>query len=416
MRRSPLAAVYLTVFIDLLGFSIILPLLPFYAEHYGATGVWVGALLTAYSAVQFLSAPVLGKLSDRYGRRPILLISLAGSAVALVFTGLAHSLWLLLAARMIDGLSGGSISTAQACVADISTPENRAKYMGILGAMIGLGFTLGPGIGAGLNAFGFSAAAFGAAALSAANFGYAFFTLRETHHPGEGASAGMLPSRAEITHTFRRPETGRVLWAMFLSMLAFTGLEATFALLGQRRFGLTAGGFGALFTYIGVIGVIVQGGLVRRLAQRYGAARLAAGGAALLGVALLATALVFNVATAIVVLTLLALGQGLLSPMLPSLLSLATPRGEQGQALGLGQSVSAGARAIGPIAAGALYDLGVGLPYIAGGALTLLAAALLFSLLPKAGRFRAAEATAAEAGEGPAPPPEAASARSRRKV
>lgn len=403
MRRSPLASVYLTVFIDLLGFSIILPLLPFYAEHYGATGVWIGALLTAYSAVQFLSAPVLGRLSDRFGRRPILLVSLAGSAAALVLTGLAHSLWLLLVARMVDGLSGGSISTAQACVADVSTPEDRAKYMGILGAMIGLGFTLGPGIGAGLNAFGFSAAAFGAAALSAANFGYAYFTLKETHHPGEGSSTGALPKRAEIAAAFRRPETGRVLWAMFLSMFAFTGLEATFALLGQRRFGMTAGGFGALFTYIGVIGVIVQGGLVRRLAKRYGEARLAAAGAVVLGVTLLATALAFNWAEAIVILTLLAVGQGLLSPMLPSLLSLATPRGEQGQTLGLGQSVSAGARAVGPIAAGALYDLGVGLPYIAGGVLTLLAAALLFSLLAKVRRLKAAEAAAAEAGEPQAP-------------
>lgn len=393
MRRSPLIAVYLTVFIDLLGFSIILPLLPYYAEHYGATGVWVGALIAAYALMQFLSAPVLGRLSDRFGRRPILLVSLAGSCAALVLTGLAHSLGMLLLARLVDGASGGSISTAQAYVADSTAPKDRAHYMGLLGAAIGLGFTLGPGIGGALNVFGFSAAAFGAAALAGANFLFAVAKLPETRRPGDPRRSGALPSRAELADAFRRPELGRVLWAGFLAMFAFTGMEATFALLGQRRFGLTGGGFAALFTYIGVIGVAVQGGLVRRLAARYGNRRLATAGAMLLALALAASALIFNWPEAILVVTLLALGQALLSPMLPALLSLAAGVDEQGQVLGLGQSMQSLARAGGPIVAGVLYDLSPPLPYLAGGLLTLLAAALLASLLRRAS---AATASAAQ--------------------
>ena len=393
MRRSPLIAVYLTVFIDLLGFSIILPLLPYYAEHYGATGVWVGALIAAYALMQFLSAPVLGRLSDRVGRRPVLLVSLAGSCAALVLTGLAHSLWLLLLARIVDGASGGSIATAQAYVADSTAPEQRAHYMGLLGAAVGLGFTLGPGIGGALNVFGFSAAAFGAAALSGANFLFALAKLPETRRANAPTHTGALPSLAEIAGAFRRPAVGRVLWAGFLAMFAFTGMEATFALFGQRRFGLTGGGFAALFTYIGVIGVIVQGWLVRRLATRHGERKLAAAGAALLGLTLAGTALVFTFAAAIVVVTLLAVGQGLLSPLLPALLSLGAGGDEQGHILGLGQSLQSLARAAGPIAAGVLYDLSPPLPYLLGGLLTLVAAALLVSLLRQAALPREVEAS-----------------------
>lgn len=376
MRRSPLIAVYLTVFIDLLGFSIILPLLPYYAERYGATGAWVGALLTAYAAMQFLSAPILGRLSDRYGRRPILLVSLAGSAAGLVLTGLAHSLWLLLLARIIDGASGGSIATAQAYIADATPPEERARYMGLLGAAVGLGFTLGPGIGGALNVFGFSTAAFAAAALSTANLCFAALKLSETRRCAGGAT-GALPAPREIAATLREPALGRTLWAGFLATFAFAGLEATYALFGQRYFGLTGGGFAALFTYIGVLGIVTQGFLVRRLARRFGEARLAAASAGLLALTLLVTAAARTLPTAIVVITLLALGQGLLSPMLPALLSLASSADEQGHTLGIGQALQAAARAIGPIVAGALFDLSASLPYLAGGALTLLATLLL---------------------------------------
>lgn len=406
MRRSPLAVVYLTVFIDLLGFSIILPLLPFYAEHYGATGVWVGALLSAYSAVQFVSAPVLGRISDRVGRRPVLLASLAGSAASLALTGVANSLWLLLAGRALAGLFGGSISTGQAYVADMTRPADRAKYMGMLGACIGLGFVFGPAIGAGLSPLGFGAAAFFAAGLAALNFAFACFKLPESRRVapsppaplrysnraraigsvgGEGrlgfGSLGGLkqqnPSPIAMGEGQRRGPLGRYLAATFLTNFAFVGLEATFALFSQKQWGLDAAGFGLVFTYIGVIVIVVQGGLIGRLHRRHAERGVAATGAALLALMLLLLAVTPNLVLGLLVLTGLGLGQGLVSPMLSTLISHAAGADEQGGTLGLGQSFAAAARGIGPIAAGGLYDVTRSLPYLAGAVLALGAALLL---------------------------------------
>jgi MFS family permease len=380
LLRSPLAVVYLTVFIDLLGFSIILPLLPFYAEHYGATGAWVGALLTAYSAVQFVSAPFLGRLSDRVGRRPVLLLSLAGSAASLALTGAAHSLWLLLAGRALAGLFGGSISTAQAYVADVTAPRERAKYMGMLGASIGLGFVFGPAIGAGFSRFGFGAAAFFAAGLAAVNLAFAYFKLPESRPRGEGLAGHAPVARAKFGAVLRRPAIARIVASMFLATFAFVGLEATLALFGQHRFGLGAAGFGLIFTYLGVVGVAVQGGLVGRLSRRYGERTLATLGAVLMGIAFAALAVAPDLLLAIVALSALGVGQGFVSPTLSTLLSRAGHAEQQGSTLGIGQSSNAAARAIGPIVAGGLYDLNRAVPYLAGACLVLIAAVLLSQL------------------------------------
>jgi DHA1 family tetracycline resistance protein-like MFS transporter len=370
LRRTPLAAVYLTVFIDLLGFSIILPLLPFYAERYGATGVWVGALLTAYSAVQFVSAPILGRLSDRIGRRPVLLLSLAGSALSLALTGVAHSLWLLLAGRALAGLFGGSIATAQAYVADVTPAEERARYMGLLGASVGLGFVFGPAVGAAFSPLGFGAAAFFAAGLATANFVLTYLRVPESRTPASPL-AGRRPSRTGIVAAFGRPAVARIVVAMFLTTFAFVGLEATFALFSQRRFGLGARGFGLAFTYVGIVVVVVQGGLVGRLNARYGERMLAAGGAALMGLGLLGVAFAPDLALGMLMLTVLALGQGLANPALSSLLSRESHADEQGSTLGVGQSMTAAARASGPLLAGLLYDAQFALPYVAGALLAL---------------------------------------------
>ncbi|HLZ71395.1 MAG TPA: MFS transporter [Dehalococcoidia bacterium] len=426
MRRSPLAVVYLTVFIDLLGFSIILPLLPFYAEHYGATGVWVGALLSAYSAVQFVSAPILGRVSDRVGRRPVLLASLAGSAASLALTGAAHSLWLLLAGRALAGLFGGSIATGQAYVADVTKPADRAKYMGLLGACIGLGFVFGPAIGAGLSPLGFGAAAFFAAGLAAFNFGFAWFRLPESRPAApipRGISGPRMPGEGETNPrgigavgavrrwrrgrlgALRRPALGRYLAAIFLTNFAFVGLEATFALFSEKQWGLDAAGFALLFTYIGVIVIVVQGGLIGRLRRRHSEGTLATAGAGLLALMLLLLAVTPNLAFGLLVLTGLGLGQGLVSPMLSTLISHAAGADEQGGTLGLGQSFAAAARAVGPLAAGGLYDLTRSLPYLVGAALTL-GAALLLSQAAVAARARDAAAPIGVQVEAGPPSPE----------
>ena len=375
--KPGLPVVYLTVFIDLLGFGIILPALPYYAEAFGATGVWVGAILAAYSAAQLVGASLLGRLSDRVGRRPILLLSLAGSAASLLLCGLAGSLWLLLAARALAGLFGGSIAAAQAYIADVTAPEERAKYMGLLGASIGLGFVFGPALGAGLSRFGFGAAAFTAAGLAALNLVFAFFRLPETRTAEQRSHAHARFDWSNLTDALRHPAIGRLLAATFLSTLAFVAMEATFALLGQARFGLDTGKLGLVFTYVGVVMVVVQGGLVGRLAPRFGERALATAGALIMAASLAALPLVHTLGAALGVLAGLAVGQGLTTPMLSTLLSRATDADEQGGTLGLGQSLAAAARAVGPIGAGWLYDRSVAAPYAVSAAVMVLAAFLV---------------------------------------
>ena len=377
MRRSPLIVVYLTVFVDLLGFGIILPILPFYAEKFGADGFWVGAVLTAYSAAQFVGAIFLGRLSDRIGRRPVLLASLVGSAISLTVMGLANSLWILLLSRLLAGAFGGSITTAQAYIADVTDSGERTKYMGLLGASIGMGFVFGPAIGAGLSGFGFSTAAFVAGTLALANFIFGYVALRESRMAEHVVSRQAQLNSANLRRALRHPDIGRLLVSSFLATLAFVGMEATFALFGQARFGLDAGSLGLIFTFVGIVIAVVQGGLIGRLDAKFGERALALAGAVAMGLALVAIPLVSSLVLSMVVLAALATGQGLLTPTLSSLLSQASEVEEQGGTLGLGQSVGAGARAIGPLIAGWMFDRGMWLPYIAGAVLVLCAAWIL---------------------------------------
>jgi MFS transporter, DHA1 family, tetracycline resistance protein len=368
--RAGLVIVYLTVFIDLLGFGIILPSLPFYAERFGATGIWVGAMMASYSAAQLFGASVLGRLSDRIGRRPVLLLSLFGSAISLTLSGLADSLAFLIIARALAGLFGGSIPAAQAFIADLTPPFERAKYMGMLGASIGMGFVFGPGIGAALIGYGFGAAAFVAAGLAAANLLFALALLKESRRPGVSARRVRF-SFLSLFQALGRPGVGPVLGAMFLSTLSFVFLEATYALFGERMYGLTPRMLGILFTAIGIVGVIVQGGLVGRLVKRMGEARLAMVGAALTALMLGATPYLPTLSMAAIGMAVLAVGQGFLHPTLPTLLSRETNADEQGGILGLGQSLSAAARAIGPVLGGWLFDMSLSAPYLAGGVVAL---------------------------------------------
>ncbi len=378
MWRSSLVIVYLTVFLDLLGFGIILPALPFYAESFGATGVWVGALLTAYSAAQFLGAPVLGRLSDRYGRRPIILISLAGSALSMVVTGLAQGLMVLLAGRSLAGIFGGSISAAQAYIADVTAPEERTRYMGILGASIGLGFVFGPAIGALLSPFGFSTAAFVAAGLATVNFCMGLLFLREPYKK-VGYPSRVPVTLGSILAGLRNPSVGRILLATFLVTFGFVSLEATFALFGQRRFGLDARDMGIIFTAAGLLIALVQGGLVGRLSARLGERGVAIAGGALMAVGFSLVPFMPSLITTLAVLGFVAVGQGLSVPTLSSLLSLESSAHEQGGTLGMGQSFSAAARATGPIVAGALFDMGMALPYWGAAVSAALAAIMVAS-------------------------------------
>ncbi len=374
-RRAALGVVYGTVFVDLLGFGIILPALPYYAERLGAGGLWLGVILTAYSFAQLAGAVVLGRLSDRFGRRPLILLSLAGSAVSLALTGLASTLAALVAARALAGLFGGSIAAAQAYIADVTRPGERARYMGYLGAATGLGFVLGPALGALLSRWGFAAAAFTAAGLAAFNLVLAALRLEESLRPGAAARAA-LPL-AQMGAAWRRPGLRAVLAATFLTAFAFVAMETALAYLGKRNFGLDERGFGLLLVLAGVVIVVVQGALVGRLSNRFGERRLAVWGSLAMAAALALLPLCHGFASAAVALAAAAAGRALSLPTLSALLSRLGAARRQGSTLGLGQSLAAGARAAGPLVAGGLYDLAPAWPFLLAALLAAAAAATL---------------------------------------
>lgn len=375
--RGALLSVYLTVFLDLLGFGIILPFLPYQALELGVDvgGFEVGLLLTAYSLAQLFGAAFLGRLSDRFGRRPVLLLSLAGASLAMVLSGLAPTLALLIAARAVAGLFAGSVATAQAYVADVTTPEERAKYMGFVGASIGLGFVLGPSIGGVFALLGlqFHHAAFAAAGLGVVNL---LLAARYVKEPTRTIRRGRLRAQDWLEALGRR-NVWPVLLAMFCTMLAFVGMETTFALLGKELYGLGPRGFSGVLAFVGVIMVIVQGGLIGRLTKLFEIRSVAMAGGVAMAASLALLPFCPTLPFAFAVMAVLGLGQGLISPTLPTLLSKASDADMQGSVLGIGRSLGAAARAAGPLAAGWIYDQHIAGPYLVGGGLALVAGLVL---------------------------------------
>lgn len=374
---AALATVYVTVFLDLFGFGIILPALPYYAQRLGASGLWLGVLFTAYSGAQLFGAALLGRWSDRVGRRPVLLLSLLGSTLAFTLCGFATSLPWLIAARALAGAFGGSIATAQAYIADVTRPEARARAMGLLGAAIGLGFVLGPAVGALLAhaGFGFGGAAFVAAGIAGLNGVVAFARLREPARLGRGQRS--RAALADLLAALGRPALRELLAASFFAMCAAVAMETTLAFLVRARFDVREGGLGALLVFAGTIQVIVQGGLIGRLARAFGEARVAVTGCALLAAALSLLPRAPSLPLAYALLGGVAAGMGCVTPALATMLSRASAADEQGGVLGLGQSMSALARAAAPLAAGALWDRAAWAPYLAAAGCAVLAAALV---------------------------------------
>lgn len=374
-RRTPRGfwAVWSAVAIDLLGFGIIIPILPLYAEDFGATPGMIGLLVATYSLAQFALAPVWGRLSDRFGRRPILLLTIAGSAVGSLILGLAGGLAMLFVGRIIDGASGASVSVARAVVADTSDASDRPRLMGLLGAAFGVGFVLGPLIG-GLAALGGrSLPFFVAAALSTINLVVGWARITETRVPAiRPPTAGPRSLPAPVR---------RLVALTFVSVVAFSAFEATFALLGQERLAMTPSSVAFAFAGVGVILVLTQAVLAGGLATRLGDA-----GSIRLGliVNVVGFLLLSEAASAGVLassLALLAFGQGLLVPVVSS--AVAGAAGSYGSGAALGAHASAGglARAVGPVIGGVLFGISTANPYRF--AAVLVAAAIL--LVPRGG-------------------------------
>src|SRR5881398_202752 len=285
MKRSPLFVIFTTVFIDLVGFGIVIPVLPYYAEgtKFGATPTQVGLLFASYSLFRSVFAPVLGRLSDKYGRRPVLLVSILGTCAGFLILGFATTLWMLFLGRIIDGISGGNISTAQAYIADVTTEENRAKGMGLIGAAFGLGFVFGPAIGGILSRWGNNVPFLFAGSLAFANAILLYFTLPETVTPNHPARISAASGRGlkQLIVSLKRPRLGFVLTIYFLSIVAFSIMTAVFSLFMMFRLGYDAFHNGWVFAYVGVISAIIQGGLIGKLVKKFGEPWLVIAGALL---------------------------------------------------------------------------------------------------------------------------------------
>lgn len=377
--------IWSTVVLDLIGFGIVVPILGRYAERFGAGGVAVGLLFASFSLAQFVGAPLLGRLSDRIGRKPVLLVSLFGTAVASFLTGAADALWLLFLARILDGASGASVSVAQGAVTDMVEPDERPRALGLLGAAFGIGFVLGPVLGGLGSIVSVRLPFYIAGSLALIN---AIIAIRRVPETRERAVASEHPVRDG-----RAVRVWSIALATFVAVCAFSGFEATFALLSQRRFDLKEGGVAAVFIGIGLLLVVVQGVLVRPATRSFGASRTLVVGLALNGVGLAMLSLAEQWAVLIPALALLTLGQGLVAPSLTLLVTRRVPEHHRGEALGFQQGVSAMARVVGPAVAGVLFQhAAIGAPYVLGACLCGVA---LLVVVGSSGRH-SADAAAAE--------------------
>jgi multidrug resistance protein len=340
------------VLIDLVGFGIALPLLPLWAERLGASPFEVGLLLASYAICQVIFAPLWGRASDRYGRRPVILVALAGASAAALLTGLASTLWLLFVARALHGAAGASYVAAQAYVADVTRPGERARGLGLIGAAFGLGFTIGPALGALLSTVGPRTPFFVVAALSAANLAWAYARLPESR-----SATVATRVRGGVRAMLRRPERRGVLVVSLVATAAFVGVEATFALFAADRLGYAELGVGLLFAFIGIVAASVQGGLIGPVVRRFGERRVLVGGLTATAAGALGVALAGSLWLMLPALAVLAAGWGFAYSATLALASLTAAADEQGAVLGALGSVGGVGRILGPIAGAAAYQL-----------------------------------------------------------
>ena len=368
--------IWTTVALDLVGFGIVVPILGRYAERYGASGFEVGLLFATFSLAQMVCAPFIGRLSDRIGRKPVIILSLVGTAIGSVITGAAGALWVLFLGRAIDGASGASVAVAQGAVIDIAPPDQRARLIGLLGAAFGVGFVVGPALG-GLAALGGPHVPFYVAgAIAGLNAIAAYIRLPETK-PHKAVDVSK-PTTRESALT---PSLRRLAIVLFVGTVSFAGFEATFSLFGQRRFSLTEGSNAMLFLFVGVVMVLVQGALIGPLTEKLGSRTLMRIGLVGIAIGFTGMAYTYSWAPLFVVLFLVAVGQGVFGPSTSALVAELAPEEKRGEALGYQQSAGALGRVVGPVVGGVLFDAaGTGAPYVFGAVLMLVALAGVWTL------------------------------------
>jgi len=360
MDSKRLFSILLVVFIDLLGFSLILPLLPYYAETFNASEFVTGLLIAVYALMQLIGAPILGRLSDRYGRRPILLVSVFGTFIGFLLLGFANTLWMLFAARILDGITGGNLSVAQAYISDVTDAKNRAKGLGLIGAAFGVGFIIGPVTGGILSQYGYNVPAFFASGLALINFLLIYAWLPESLTKEKREQLGEQKKPAvtldALVTALKRPFTGSLLITRFFFSLAFAIFQTIFALYALAKFNLTARDTGLVLTYVGVLSVFVQGFLVGKLTNRFREDHLITFAVALMAISLAGWALASSVIWLLVILAPTSISGGILNTLLSSTLTKAVAPQEIGGILGLSTSIESSTRIIAPILGGALLE------------------------------------------------------------
>ncbi len=371
MNKKLLFSIILVVFIDLLGFSLILPLLPYYAETFHANAFVTGLLVASYAIAQLIGAPLLGRMSDRYGRRPILLASIFGTFLGFLLLGIANALWILFAARIIDGLTGGNLSIAQAYISDVTNAKNRAKGLGMIGAAFGLGFIIGPVTGGFLSQWGYAVPAFAAAAMSFLNLILIFAWLPKSLTAEKRAALNEKKPAITIgalVKALKRPFSGSLLITRFFFGVAFAIFQTIFSLYALTKFNLTAAQTGYVLTYVGVLSVITQGFLVGRITHKFREDTLIVACVALMAISMIGWSLAPTVLVLLIVLAPTSLVGGILNTLLSSTLTEAVTPREIGGILGLAASVDSSTRIIAPILGGALLQqLGTWAPGAFGG-------------------------------------------------
>ena len=375
--RRALGVLFSIVVLDLVGFGIVVPVLPFLVDAFGASGTELGLLVAAYAGMQFVFGPIWGRLSDRIGRRPVMLITIAGASAGMLVAGLAPSLPWLFAGRLLGGAFAANISVASAYITDVTEPAERTRWMGMLGACFAVGFTLGPAIGGLLSPWGYQVPLLVAAGMAALNFVWAAAVLREpARHESEDAGGETRQS------VFGRPLVRRIVTANFFFSLAVTQLETVFALLMKDKFGYDVLEVAFILVGMAVVMGAIQGGGMRALAGRFGERALLFSGAVLMIVAFALIPLASTVAVLLIPLTLSAVGRGICQPSMMSLASSFSTATTRGVVMGVFNSAASLARVAGPVVAGVLFDAAMGVPFF-------LASGLLAVMLAFCGGFPA---------------------------
>jgi MFS transporter, DHA1 family, tetracycline resistance protein len=364
LLKSPLLPIFLIVSVDVLGLTIILPLLPFYAEHYGASPAVVGLLVSLYAFCQLIAGPMLGRLSDHMGRRPLLLVSQVGTFIGFLILAYAHALWVIFLSRAIDGITAGNLSLAQAYISDVTQPENRAKSFALIGIAFGMGFLIGPGLSGFLSKFGYQYPIFVAAGLSATSILATYFLLPSVT-PAVADTA--TPRKFTVfdwgnyIRYFREPGLGPLLWQFFAFTFAFSMFMSGFALFAERRYRWHGQAFGPqqvgyVYAFLGLLGVILQGGLMGRLVKWVGEVNLARAGFLFGFVGLVALGFTYSIPLLLIAAALASAGTGTIRPTVTSMITQKAGRSEQGVILGLTQSLNSISAIAAPALAGFLID------------------------------------------------------------